>query len=88
LRSRFINQPLSFDALQGEISSRQIVNAKLLAIGIAEIEFGKIAVKVLLAAMLVNSDHATFENRVIALNGIGGDDDPSLAIAVGVFSRL
>jgi len=55
LRSRFISQPLAFDALQGTVGPLAIVNAEPDAVAIAEIKFGEIAVKVLLAAVLIKS---------------------------------
>jgi hypothetical protein len=38
-----------------------VINAELHPIAVAEIEFRQVAVKVLLAAMLVDSDHAFLE---------------------------
>jgi len=49
-----------------------IGHAQLGAVRIAKIEFRKIAVEMLLAAMLVRSDHAALEDREHALDGVGG----------------
>ena len=40
----------------------------------AEIELGKIAVQMLLAAMLVHTFHPALEDRIEAFDGIGVDD--------------
>ena len=48
---------------------------------VAEIELGQIAVKMLLAAMLVNADHAALEDAVVALDGVGADVTPVLRSA-------
>src|SRR5208283_5221556 len=73
LRSRFISEPLALDPAQGAFGARGIVNAEANTVGITEVKFGEIAVKMLLAAMLINANHAAFENAVIALNGVGVD---------------
>ena len=46
------------------------VNPELDAIRIAEIEFGKVAVKVLFAAVLVDANHAALEDREIAFGAV------------------
>jgi hypothetical protein len=70
--SRSIGQPLAGDALQGDIGACHIIYAEPDAIGIAEVEFCEITVKVFLAAMLVDADHVALEDREIALDRIRG----------------
>jgi hypothetical protein len=41
---------------------------------VAEIELSNVAVRVLLAAMLIDALHATLEHRVEAFNGIRVDE--------------
>ena len=43
------------------------------AVAIAEIEFAKIAVQMLLAAMLIDALHAALEDRKVAFDGVGVD---------------
>jgi hypothetical protein len=50
--SRSISKPLPRDALKGAISACCIVNSEPDTIVVAEIELGKIAMQMLLAAML------------------------------------
>src|SRR5271169_3787386 len=51
----------------------------------AEIEFGQIAVKVLLAAMLIDAFHSALEHGIEAFRAIDADADTAQAIGVGVF---
>ena len=89
MTSRFISQPLTLDALQGKVGARQVINTKLLAIGVAEIKFGQITVKVLLSAVLIDADHASFEDAVVAFDGTGADGDASAVVNIGIFlSRM
>src|SRR4051794_36929530 len=60
---RRVGQSLSDDALHGAGGAFCIVYAQPHPIGIAEIELREIAVQMLLAAMLVNPDHAALEDR-------------------------
>lgn len=85
MRSRFISEPLAFDAEQGEVGSGVVLNAKLLAIAVAEIIFRQIAVKVPFAAKLVNADHAALENAEIALSGVDGVDGSGNSVAIRPF---
>ena len=73
LRSRFIGQSLPFDAEQRAVGALDVVDAEPNAIGVPEIKLGQIAVKMLLAAMLIDADHAALENAVIAFDGVGVD---------------
>jgi hypothetical protein len=69
--SRSIGQSLSLNALQHSIGASNIINAKLDAVIITEVEFSDIAVQMLFVAVLINAFHATFEDAVVALNRIG-----------------
>ncbi len=44
---------------------------------VAEIELGKVAMQVSLAAMLIDADHAALEHGKDVLNRIGVDDFPA-----------
>ena len=66
-------------------SARPVINAEFDPIGVAEIELGKIAVKVFLAAMLVDAHHAAFEYAVIALDGVSMHFGSGLAVGVALF---
>ena len=68
-----VGQSLSDDALNGPFGSLNVVYAQPDPIGIAEIELREIAVQMLLFAVLVDAFHATLENRVVALDGVGVD---------------
>src|SRR6478672_8242737 len=66
---RSIGQTLANDAFQCALGALHIIYAKPDPIGIAEIELRKITVQMLLAAMLVHTQHAALENRVIPFKG-------------------
>jgi hypothetical protein len=85
LRSRFIGEPLPFDAQQRALGAGGVINPKLDAIGVAKIELREIAVKVLFAAVLINPDHAALEDAVKTLNGVGGDQGSGRTVMIGVF---
>ncbi len=82
MRSRFISKPLAFDAEQRAIGARYIVDAQLDPVGVAEVEFGQITMKVALGTMLVHADHAALEDRVVAFDGVGVDFHASFAVSV------
>jgi hypothetical protein len=84
LRSRFISLSLAFDAVQREFGAVGIVYAYCDAVRVPEVELSQAAVKVLLAAMLLDAYHAALEDAVIALDGIGADGHASSAVNVGV----
>jgi len=86
VRSRFIREPLAFDAEQRMFGASAVVKAEFLTIAISEIKFGKVAVKVLLAAPLINPDHAAFENAVEALDSIGANAHSGFAVCVTVLT--
>lgn len=56
--------------------ARVIVISKFDAVVISEIKFGKVAVQMGFAAMLINTLHAAFENREITFNRVGMDEAP------------
>src|SRR3546814_7994323 len=77
LRGDAVNPPigdaLSSDTLQGNIGALSIFNTAGAAVGVTEIKLRQIAVQMLLAAMLVDAAHPTFEDREKAFNGVGVD---------------
>src|ERR1700737_4762201 len=74
LTRRSIGQTLADDAFQRASGTLHIIYAKSDALAIPEMEFRKVAVQMLLAAMLINALHAALEDRIVALDGVGGDD--------------
>ena len=81
-----IGEPLADEALKREIGARYVIYAELGAIGIAEIKFREVAVKVALAAMLIDALHAALEHAEEAFNGVGGDN--LLAFIAAIFLRF
>ncbi len=77
-----ISEPLADEALKREIGARYVIYAEFGAIGIAEIKFREIAVKVTFAAMLVDALHAALEHAEEALDGIGGYDLRAFVAAI------
>jgi hypothetical protein len=55
LVSRPVRETLALDTLHGKDRTFPIVDAKRHAVRIAEIEFGKVAMQMLLAAMLIDA---------------------------------
>jgi hypothetical protein len=84
--SRFIGQPLAFDANDRAVGASHVMIAGFDPVRVTEIELGEIAMKMLLAAMLIDADHPTLEDRVISLNGIGIDLLAAHAVSVAVFA--
>jgi hypothetical protein len=80
-----IRETFALDAFEGLRRTFPVLNADCRTIRIAKVELSKVAVQVLLAAMLVHALHAAFENRVIALDGVRIDFPASLAVGVAVF---
>lgn len=66
-----IREALSSDALERNIGTHRIVDAKFDAVVLAEIEFSQIALQVLLAAALIRADHAALEDREEAFERVG-----------------
>lgn len=62
LRVPPIGEALPCSSLDREAGALGIIDPELDAVGIAEIELGEIAVKVLLAAMLIDASHSAFED--------------------------
>ena len=71
VRRLVIGEPLAFDAEQSAGGASSIINAKLDAIAIAEIELGEIAVQMPLVTMLVDASHPALEHREETLDRIG-----------------
>jgi len=68
-----ISQPLADDAFQSDIGACSIIYAEFDAIGISEIKFTKIAMQMLLAAMLIDALHAALKDGEIAFDSVGVD---------------
>ena len=56
-----------------------VIDAKRRTLVIAKVEFGKVALQMLLADVVIRSDDAPFEDREVALNRVG------VSIAAHVF---
>jgi hypothetical protein len=87
LISRSIGEAFPNDTFDRTLGALYVIYAEPDAIAIAEIEFGKIAVQVFFAAMLIDAFHATFEDREIAFNCVGVDD-PAHVFANAVIDGL
>lgn len=66
-------EALTSHALKRNLTPPNIINTIRDSIVVTEIKFCSVAVKVLLAAVLVDALHAAFKDAVKALNGIGVD---------------
>ena len=69
--SCLIRQTLAGRAFDRDGLALHVVDAKLGARVLAEIELGQIAVQMLFAAVLINTDHAALKDAVISLDGVG-----------------
>ena len=61
--SCFVGEPPTLGALQGRRCAGNVVDAKLLAVAVAEIELGQIAVQVGFAHVLVDAVGSPFQDR-------------------------
>jgi hypothetical protein len=87
LTSRSIGEALPNDAFDRAFGAFYVIYAEPDAIAIAKIEFGKVAVQMALAAMLVDALHAAFEDRIEAFNCVSVDD-PTHVFADAVIDGL
>src|SRR5437762_13175368 len=71
LMSRLIGEPLALHAEQKNLGAVLIFDAERLAIAIAEIEFSKVAVQVIVPAVLVDALHSALEDREESFDGVG-----------------
>lgn len=69
--SCFIGQPLALGADDGEIGALGVVNAKLDAVAVPEIELTEIPLQVGFGDVLINAVDAALEDRKVALDGVG-----------------
>ena len=76
----------SAGAQQRTFGAAGIVNAKLDAVRVAEIELGEIAVQMPLAAMLIDANHAALEDGEKALGGIAVNGNAGQVIGPTVFA--
>jgi hypothetical protein len=65
-----IGQPFAFDTFERALGAFDILDAKARAIVVAEIEFGEIAMQMLLADVVECTNYAALENRKIVFSGI------------------
>lgn len=68
-----IRDPLANDAVQRASGTTAIVDTVRDAVVIPKLELGKVAVQMLLAAMLINALHGALEDAEIALDGVAVD---------------
>ena len=80
--SSLIRESLANDAPKHALGAPLVINAKRDALIIPEIELGKIAVKMALRTVLIDALHATFEDREIALDGVGVNFAASVFTAI------
>src|SRR3981081_1589229 len=78
LVSRPVRETLALDTLHGKHRTFPIVDPESNTVRIAEIEFGKVAMQMLLFAMLVDAFHAALEDRIVAANRVRGDITPDV----------
>ena len=69
-----ICQALSCYATQRDQAAFRVFNSMRHTVVIAELEFRRIAVQVLLTTVLIHALHAALEDAEIALNRVGVDD--------------
>ena len=65
-----IGEALPLDALEDDIGALIIVNAKPDAFVVSEIELGEIALQVLLADVLIDTDDAALDDAEIVLEAL------------------
>ena len=74
--SRSVSKALTNDTLQRAVCAFDIIHAKTDASVIPEVKLGHVAVKMVLAAVLIGALHAALEDTKIALAGVGVDVAP------------
>jgi hypothetical protein len=74
-----VRQALALDPKGGPGGASHVVHAKCHAGVVSELELGRVAVKVLLSAVLTDALHASFEDRERAFDGVRAD------VAAGAF---
>jgi hypothetical protein len=88
--SRPIGQPLANRSDQCTIRALDIIASQLDPVVVAEIKLSHVAVKVTLAAMLIDAGHAALEDGEVAFNRVRVDIAPGIflfAVFDGVMSR-
>jgi len=68
--SRFIGEPLTLHALQGNVGTAHVINADLLSVGVSEIKLRQITVQMGLADIVINARDAALKDRKIPFNGV------------------
>lgn len=69
----FIGEALAGDTTNQRVRAIGIAEAERNAVIVAEVELGKVAMQMLLTALLVDAAHAALEDGEHALDGVGGD---------------
>jgi hypothetical protein len=77
-----IHQPLAFETLQRFISAGSVFKTKIATVRIAEVEFGKIAIKMLLANVVICSIYAALENGKIIFSAIDVNEPAQASIFI------
>ena len=75
-----IGQPLADHAREQPVGTIGIIAAGGDAVGVAEIELGEVAVKVLFGAPLIDAAHPAFEDAEEAFDGV------SVNVATAIFA--
>src|ERR1700730_15533202 len=73
-----ICQPLADHTLERTRGPLAVVNSECDALIVTKIELGKVAMQMLLAAMLIDASHAALEDRIVALDGVRVDSTTRL----------
>src|SRR5580700_3342288 len=68
--SRFVSEPPTFCAFDGERRALHIVNALVLSVAVAEIELRQIPMQMGLGNVLIGAIHAALEDRKEAFDGV------------------
>ncbi len=66
-----IGEALTDSALGDSAGALDVADPERNPVAVAEIELGKVAVQVMLAAVLVDAAHPAFEDREEAFDGVG-----------------
>src|SRR5687767_9934226 len=78
----FIAEPLALAAHDRARGALLIGDTKRLAGVVPQVEFGNVAVQMMLAALLVHALHAALEHREEAFDGVGGHEQAVLVAAI------
>jgi hypothetical protein len=65
-----IGKSLADDTFKRAFGARSVINTEFYTIRITEIKFGQISVQMALAAVLIDTAHAAFKDRIIPFDGV------------------